>query len=99
VKDDQDLYVTPSGDHPITAGIAPFHILDEAYRRMRFSDRIHPLLTTDNPASDPCLAWVGPQPGYRIVAIQLGHGQTAFHHPSYRKLVHNAILWAAGRTK
>jgi type 1 glutamine amidotransferase len=32
-----------------------------------------------------------------VVAIQLGHGPTIFAHPSYRALVHNAILWSAGR--
>ncbi|QEH32602.1 Trehalose utilization [Aquisphaera giovannonii] len=99
VKDAQDFYLTPKEGHPITAGLEPFHLVDEAYRRMRFSDKITPLLTTDNPASDPCVAWVGPGPSYRVAAIQLGHGQTAFRHPSYRTLVHNAILWAAGRTK
>ncbi|WP_165219853.1 ThuA domain-containing protein [Aquisphaera insulae] len=99
VKDAQDFYLTPKADHPITAGLAPFHLVDEAYRRMRFSEKVTPLLTTDAPASDPSVAWVGPGPSYRVVAIQLGHGQTAFGHPSYRALVHNAILWAAGRLK
>jgi type 1 glutamine amidotransferase len=33
------------------------------------------------------------------VAIQLGHGHSAFGHPSYRALVHNAVLWAAGKTE
>jgi type 1 glutamine amidotransferase len=99
VKNDQQIFATPVGDHPITAGIAPFHIQDEAYKNLRMSPKIRPLLTTDNPTCDKNLAWVGPHDGYRVVAIQLGHGRSAFENPSYRALVHNAILWAAGKTK
>jgi type 1 glutamine amidotransferase len=99
VKDDQQIYVTPVGDHPVTAGLAPFHIQDEAYKNLRMSPKIRPLLTTDNPTSDVNLAWVGPLEGAKVVAIQLGHGPSAFGHPSYRALVHNAVVWAAGKTK
>jgi type 1 glutamine amidotransferase len=65
---------------------------------MWFSDRIRPLLTTDHPASDRNLAWVGPHEKARVVAIQSGHGPSAFGHPTYRTLVYNAVLWAAGKT-
>jgi type 1 glutamine amidotransferase len=99
VKDGQQIFVTPEGEHPITSGIGPFHIEDEAYKRMWISPRVLPLLSTDNPNCDRYLAWVGPSASGRVVAIQLGHGPSAFGHPSYRALVHNAILWAAGRLK
>jgi type 1 glutamine amidotransferase len=97
VKADQQLFVTAEAEHPITAGIGRFHIVDETYKGMKFSPRVRPLLTTDNRNSDPVLAWVGPSASSRVVAIQLGHGPTAFGHPTYRALVHNAILWAANR--
>ncbi len=99
VKNDQQIFVTPAREHQVTAGIAPFHIDDEAYKNLRMSPKIRPLLTTDNPTSDTNLAWIGPDDRFRVVAIQLGHGHTAFGHPSYRALVHNAVLWAAGKTK
>jgi type 1 glutamine amidotransferase len=99
VKDDQQIFVSPAGDHPVTAGVGPFHIVDEAYKNLFMSPRIRPLLTTDNPTSDTNLAWLGPDPRYRVVAIQLGHGPSAFRHPSYRRLVHNAVLWAAGKSR
>ena len=98
-KDDQQIDVTPAGDHPVTAGLVPFRIQDEAYKNLRMSPKIRPLLTTDNPACDRNLAWVGPLEGAKVVAIQLGHGPSAFGNPSYRALVHNAVLWAAGKTK
>ena len=99
VKDGQELFVSTIPDHPITAGMPPFRIVDETYKRMRMSARVKPLLTTDNPSSDKTLAWIGPTDGLRVVAIQLGHGHTAFDHPSYRSLVHRAILWSAGRIR
>lgn len=97
VKNDQQIDVTPAREHPITAGLGPFHINDEAYKNLRMSAKIRPLLTTDNPTSDTNVAWLSPDERYRVVAIQLGHGHTAHAHPSYRALVHNAILWAAGK--
>jgi type 1 glutamine amidotransferase len=99
VKNDQQIYVTPAEKHPVIAGLAPFHITDEAYKDMRMAPNVRPLLTTDNPTSDTNLAWLGPNDKLKVVAIQLGHGHTAFAHPSYRQLVHNAILWAAGKSK
>jgi len=99
VKNDQQIFVTPGKEHQVIAGIGPFHIEDEAYKKLRMSPKIRPLLTTDNPTSDTNLAWIGPDDHFRVVAIQLGHGHTAFGHPSYRALVHNAVVWAAGKSK
>jgi type 1 glutamine amidotransferase len=99
VKDDQSIFVSPAGPHPVLRGIGPFHIIDEAYKNLYMSPKIQPLLTTDNPTSDTNLAWIGPCTTSRVVAIQLGHGHSAFGHPSYRMLVHNAVLWAAGKLK
>jgi type 1 glutamine amidotransferase len=99
VKNDQKIFVAPEGEHPITRGLEPFHVMDETYKHMLFSPKIRPLLVTDNPNGDRFLAWIGPCATSRVVAIQLGHGPTIFSHPSYRTLVHNAILWSAGRLK
>jgi type 1 glutamine amidotransferase len=98
-KGDQQIPVTAEGDHPITREIGPFQVVDETYKHMWISPRVRPLLTTDNPNSDRVLAWIGPCATSRVVAIQLGHGPTVFSHPGYRTLVHNAILWSAGRLK
>ncbi len=97
VKNDQILSVTPAEAHPVLDGIAPFQIQDETYKNLYHSPSIRPLLTTDHPTSDAILAWVGPCTTARVVAIQLGHGRTAFRNPSYRTLVHNAVRWAAAK--
>lgn len=98
-KGDQQINVAQEGKHPITAALKPFQVLDETYKNMWLSPRVQPLLTTDNPNSDRLLAWIGPCATSRVVAIQLGHGPTIFSSPKYKALVHNAILWSAGRLK
>ena len=35
--------------------------------------------------------------GVRVLAITGGHDHSPFRHPSYRALVHNSILWTAGK--
>jgi hypothetical protein len=73
--------------------------LTYTYKQLWIAPRVRPLLTTDNPTSDRFLAWIGPCATSRVVAIQLGHGLTVFSHPGYPTLVHNAILWSAGRSR
>jgi type 1 glutamine amidotransferase len=98
-KGDQQIFVVPEEKHPITAALEPFQALDETYKNMWLSPRVRPLLITDNPNSDRLLAWIGPCATSRVVAIQLGHGPAIFSNPEYRTMVHNAILWSAGRLK
>ncbi|MFB3923652.1 MAG: ThuA domain-containing protein [Terriglobia bacterium] len=92
---DQDMLVEPADRHPILEGIKQFRILDETYKGMWISPRITALLRTNNPTSDPVVAWVSPFEKSRVVYIQLGHGEAAHKNRAYRRLVHNAILWSA----
>jgi type 1 glutamine amidotransferase len=96
-KHDEEIFVTPVMNHPITAGIGPMHLWDETYKGMWISPDVKVLLRSDNPTSDPSVAWISPYSKSRVVYIQLGHDHAAHRHPAYRALVHNAILWAAGR--
>ena len=99
VKFGEEHIITPTGDHPITAGIGPFHVTDETYKGLFVSPNIKPLLVTDNPTSDHTVAWIGPCTTSKVIFIQLGHDHSPFRHPSYRALVHNSILWTAGKLK
>ncbi|MCC6395131.1 MAG: ThuA domain-containing protein [Bryobacterales bacterium] len=94
---DVDIDAKPAGDHPILRGIPPMLIHDETYKHMWISKDAQVLLETTHPTSDGPLAWISPYEKSRVVVIQLGHGPEAHRHPSYRHLVHNAILWAAGK--
>jgi len=93
---DVDFEVRPVGKHPILDGVGPFRIRDEAYKDMWRSPKTQVLLETDQPLNDKALAWVSPYAKSRVVYIQLGHDHYAHENPSYRRLVKNAIAWAAG---
>ncbi|HET8550595.1 MAG TPA: ThuA domain-containing protein [Bryobacteraceae bacterium] len=83
--------------HPVLRGVGPIVVRDEVYRGMWRSPRITVLMETDHPESDPPVVYTGSHPKTRAVYIQLGHDAATFRHPGYRRLVHNAILWSAGR--
>jgi len=89
--------VPAMASHPVIRGVPPLPVLDEAYRGMWHSAKITVLMETDHPLNDRPVVYLGPHPNVRAVYIQLGHGAYTFRHPGYRKLVRNAILWAAGR--
>ena len=83
--------------HPIVSGLGELVTEDECYQGMWHSPRITVLMETSNPLNDAPVVYLGPNPNYRAVYIQLGHGTFTHRHPGYRALVHNAMLWSAGR--
>ena len=94
---DVQLKATAPAPHAITSGVAPLDINDETYKKMWISPNIKVLLETDHPTADGPVAWISPYEKSRVVYIQLGHGRRAHEHPGYRRLVHQAIRWVAGR--
>lgn len=95
---DQDMTIhVADSKHPVTSGVSDFDIHDEAYKYMWLSPDAHVLLTTEHPKADRAIAWISPFKDARVVSILLGHGEEAYASPSYRRLVINAIHWAAGR--
>ena len=96
-RHDVELLVRPSGAHPITDPVGPLQVEDEAYRGMRVSPGVVPLLETAHPDSDRLVGWVSPYARARVVYLQLGHGEPAHRSAAYRDLVRNAVVWTAGR--
>jgi len=95
-----ELVVNPTeagASHPVTRGVGPLVVDDEAYRAMWHSSGTRVLMETDNPLNDKPVVYVGPHPKARVIYIQLGHSDSTMRYPGYRKLVRNAILWGAGR--
>jgi type 1 glutamine amidotransferase len=91
------LTVRPVAEHPVLEEVGVLRLDDEAYRGMWISPRSRVLMETDHPNADKAVVWIGPWTRSRVVAIQLGHGPGAFGDPGFRRLVHNAIQWVAGR--
>ncbi|RPJ57450.1 MAG: ThuA domain-containing protein [Acidobacteria bacterium] len=96
-KHDEELRVSATLEHPITAGLKPFQITDETYKGMWISPAVKVLLKTDNPTSDGPVAWITPYEKSRVVSVQLGHDGKAHRHPVFRELIRRAIFWSAGR--
>ncbi|MFN7920240.1 MAG: ThuA domain-containing protein [Bryobacteraceae bacterium] len=94
---DVDLEIEAVTPHAITKGLAPMKINDETYHGMWISPSNKVLLRTGHPTSDGPVAWISAYDKSRVVVIQLGHGPLAHRHEGFRKLVLNAIDWAAGR--
>jgi type 1 glutamine amidotransferase len=101
-KDDVPMVLRPARGmegHPIVRGLGELVTTDECYSGIWHSPDIKVLMETVNDCNDRPMVWIGPGAASRTVYIQLGHGSYTHNHPGYRTLVHNAILWAAGRTK
>lgn len=94
-KHDVEMNVSVVADHPVTEGLDDFTIHDEAYGGFYVAPTVTPLLKTDHPQSSETIAWINNYGNSRIVTIQLGHDHFAYENPNYRRLVHNAIKWAA----
>lgn len=97
-KDDVTFKVEVAAkDHPVTRGVADFEILDETYHGLWVDPAATVLLRTGEPTNHPVLAWARQEQASRIVYLQLGHGPSAYDHPSYRRLLSQAIRWTAKR--
>lgn len=101
-KEGVPLLARPSkgkAGHPVVRGVGHLEAIDEVYKGMWHSPRITVLMETANPLNDPPVVYLGPNPEWRVLYIQYGHGEEAHRHPGYKRLVHNAILWSAGRER
>lgn len=95
---DVELTVKPvKSGHPVLKGLPPMRLFDETYKNVWRNPAAQVLLTADHPTSDVDIAWISPYQKARVVYLQPGHGRETHELPWYRKLVHNAIIWSAGR--
>jgi type 1 glutamine amidotransferase len=81
--------------HPITLGLRDFVIHDETYGQFDVSPEVHRLLTTTAPTSGPVIGWTKTYGPARVAYLELGHDHQAYENPNYRKLIAQAIGWAA----
>jgi hypothetical protein len=88
----------PDPEHPVTRGLVPFTIHDEAYSAFSVEPSVHPLLLTRHRESGPVLGWAKPYGRGRVVYLQSGHDRRAYSHPAFRAILRNAIRWVARRS-
>jgi len=84
-------------DHPIVRGISEFEVADEWYGACKIGPKVQVLLATDHPENNKAIAWVHTYGQGRVAYIQLGHDDRVYSNPSYRRLIVQAVRWAAKR--
>jgi uncharacterized protein len=86
-------------DHPVTAGVTDFELFDEYYEFELADDKVD-ILAWRRRAGDGVLIPVlyTRQVGAgRVVYLALGHDLRAWGEPPFRRLVRQAMTWAAGQ--
>jgi len=86
-----------AADHPITAGLRDWEMIDETYDMASAGDDNEILLTTDHPECMRTLAWTRTFGKARVFCLQSGHDDQTFVDPNFREVLRRGILWSAGR--
>jgi uncharacterized protein len=86
--------------HPVTEGLPDtFSVVDETYHTV--ADPAGPgvdvLVEAVRGQSKRASVWVTHNPKARIVCIALGHDGNSHNQPEFKKLLCNAVTWAAGK--
>jgi type 1 glutamine amidotransferase len=84
-------------EHPVTRGVKDYDIHDETYKWFDVASECHPLLTTEEPESNPVIAWAKTYDKARVVYMQSGHDHFAYENPAFQRVLRQAIRWTAGK--
>jgi type 1 glutamine amidotransferase len=82
-------------NHPITAGVEPWSMIDETYSMNSCGDDSHALLTTDHELSMDTLAWTRQVGESRVFCLQSGHDNDTWKEPAFQRVVEQGIAWCA----
>ncbi len=81
-------------DHPVTAGVEDFRILDEQHLVKYYLDDAHLLLRTIAPDNTAAAGgWWREMGKGRFVYLSPGHTVEALNHPMVQRLIRNAVRW------
>ncbi|MFB6075167.1 MAG: ThuA domain-containing protein [Haloarculaceae archaeon] len=81
-------------DHPITDGVDDFRVFDEPYQ-VTADDDVAVLARMAHPDLEEYpVVWTNPAAG-RVAYVSLGHTEDAFETEGFRRLLRNAVAWAA----
>ncbi len=82
-------------DHPITQGLEPFEIIEEAYKMADADQDSDVLLTVDNENSMRTVAWTRQYKKARVFCMELGHDDQSWTNTTFRTVYERAIQWCA----
>ena len=81
--------------HAVTRGVKDYDIVDETYKWFDVAKDCHPLLTTEDPESNPVIAWAKTYEKARVVYMESGHDHLAYENPAFQQVLRQAIEWTA----
>jgi type 1 glutamine amidotransferase len=94
VRDTRLVQINPA--HPICRGWRDFDTHDEIYLRTVLMNTTQPLIKVAAGGGEQIVAWTFERPdGGRSFGTTLGHFHEVWRGESFRRLIVNAILWAA----
>ena len=82
--------------HPVMAGVEPIASRGSLYKTSPLAPDATPLMMGSTPEGTHPVTWVRTYHGGRVFYTSLGT-PADFEEPSFRRLLTNAIFWAAGR--
>lgn len=89
---------TTAKDHPILRGVGAIESSSTLYKAAPLKEDCVVLLNGTTTDSTQPVAWTRTHDGGRIFYTSLG-GQSDFEHPSFRRMLINAIFWASNRER
>lgn len=94
-----EVSITEEGrDHPITAGVGDFSIVDEIYGFLDEQPGLVPLLVGSHGGRRHPLLWARAVGAGRVVTDLLGHDAGSIDHPVHGPMLCRAARWAGGAT-
>ena len=82
--------------HPVMSGVEPITSLGSLYKTSPLAPNATPLMIGLSPEGREPVTWVRTYQGGRVFYTSLGAPED-FEEPSFRRLLTNAVFWAAGR--
>jgi len=92
-----EVTVTPQAGHPLTAGSAPFTVLDEHYEMALDDAQADVFMTTASEHGVHPGGWTRAEGDGRVCMLTPGHNVDVWLHPSFQTLLINALRWCGKR--
>jgi type 1 glutamine amidotransferase len=87
--------VTPHAGHLLSAGSAPFTLLDEHYMMYLDDPQAEVFVTTTSEHGRQPGGWTRREGAGRVCVLTPGHNLDVWLHPSYQALMRNALRWCS----
>ena len=85
--------VAPRADHPLTAGSAPFTLMDEHYMMEMNDPNVDLFLHTESEHGRQPAGWTRTEGKGRVCVLTPGHNPEVWRHPSFQALLRNSLDW------